>query len=412
MTMVFPSPGEVQIKKLDIIASSGKRLSITAQLRSLTIYESVDKPFIQCDIVILDSVGLIEALPIVGEESIELSFQTQGVNIPTNLKFKVFQLGGISTGTQNKTQAYTLRCVSDERMMNNVNVVQKGYNESIENIVRDIVRNYLESNKNFFSETTKGVQNLVIPYLPPMEAADFVRKRAVSTKYPTSNFLFFENKNGFYFRTFESLVEENASQIGNKVFSYSPTINTTQFTGKEFRNILAIHNSTRFDSNDKLQSGSIYNVVRSFDLITKSVSNTSFKYTENGSLFLGTDENGRQTTSQLFAEKYGSRTPEIYMVPKDSSKPETYIADTIGINLAYKNFLKQNRVSVMIYGDSALKVGDIITCNLPEIVGTTGRSGESKMVSGNYFITSLNHHITIEQKFIHRMNVEMIKGNY
>lgn len=412
MTTVFPTAGEVEIKKLDIISPTKAKLSLIGQLRSLTIYESVDKPFIQCDIVILDAIGLVEALPIVGEETIELSFQTQGVNIPTNLKFHVFQLGGMENSSQNKAQLYTLRCVSTERMLNNVNVVQKGYNETIDTIVFDIVLNYLETKKNIFTEPTKGIQSLVVPYLAPMEAIDFVKRRAVSIKYPTSNYLFFENKNGFYFKTFESLVEENTARIGNKVFTYNPTINTKQYTGQEYRNILNVSSGTRFDSNDKLQSGSINNVVKAFDLVTLSVTDTSFKFTERGSLFSGVDQKGSQTTSLNFASKYASKTPEIFMVPKDSSKPDSFIADTIGLNLAHRNFLKQNRTMIKLYGDSALKVGDIITCNLPEVVGTTGKKGESKLVSGNYFIAALNHHITMEQKFIHRMNVELIKGNY
>ena len=318
----------------------------------------------------------------------------------------------MENSSQNKAQVYTLRCVSSERILNNVNVVQKGYNETIDTIVFDIILNYLETKKNIFTEPTKGIQNLVVPYLAPMEAIDFVKRRAVSTKYPTSNFLFFENKNGFYFKTFESLVEENSQTIGNKVFTYTPTINTNQYTGREFRNILNVSSGTRFDSNDKLQSGAINNVVKSFDLVTLSMTNTSFKFTERGNLFSGVDKRGTQTTSLDFATKYGSRTPEIFMVPKDSSKPDTFIADTIGLNLAHRNFLKQNRTQIKIYGDSALKVGDVITCKFPEVTGTTGKKGESKLVSGNYLIVALNHHITMEQKFIHRMNVELIKGNY
>ena len=412
MTTKFPSAGEVEIKKLDIITPSKVKISLLGQLRSLTIYESIDKPFMQCDIVLLDAINLLESLPIVGEETIELSFQTQGVNIPTTLKFNVFQLGGIENSSQNKAQLYTLRCVSSERILNNVNVVQKGYTETIDTIVFDIILNYLKTNKNITTEPTKGVQSLVIPYLAPMEAIDFVRRRAVSTKYPTSNFLFFENKNGFYFRTFEGLVEENTQKIGNKVFTYSPTINTKQYTGQEYRNILNVSSSTRFDSNDKLQSGSLNNLAKAFDLVTLSVSDTSFKFTERGNLFSGVDQKGTLPTSLEFASKYATKTPEIFMIPKDSSKPDTFIADTVGLNIAHRNFLKQNRTQIMIYGDSALKVGDVIECHLPEVVGTTGKRNESKLVTGNYFIAALNHYITVEQKFIHRMNVELIKGNY
>ena len=65
--------GQVEIGDLVIIRHDGVGYNLRAQAMSIVIVESLLNPFLTCRIRIQDSIGLIESLPIIGEEHIYLS---------------------------------------------------------------------------------------------------------------------------------------------------------------------------------------------------------------------------------------------------------------------------------------------------------------------------------------------------
>ena len=55
-----------------------KVIDITTLVQSFNIYEDLFKNVTSCDIIIADAMGLIDGLPIVGDEYITLSYRSAG----------------------------------------------------------------------------------------------------------------------------------------------------------------------------------------------------------------------------------------------------------------------------------------------------------------------------------------------
>ena len=73
-------PGDYILQYVGIIASTGTKLNVTKQIIELNIYQSIDAPCMTGDIVIQDSAGSAETLPIIGQERILFTLRTPGAD--------------------------------------------------------------------------------------------------------------------------------------------------------------------------------------------------------------------------------------------------------------------------------------------------------------------------------------------
>ena len=234
--------------------------------------------------------------------------------------------------------------------------------------------------------------------------------------------MFFENARGFNFFTLEKLFEENAKLIGNKVFQHDPVVavnnesgTPSSFTDQGFRNILALNNSGRTNSIGSISSGMLNSTTVSYDMITKKVTKTSFKLKDSFKDFKFIDKNFFSHHSQQFMDRYQKTEGNRYFVPTDSSRDDTFIADSIGIKTAYFEMISKTKTSIQVYGDTTMAAGDVITCNFKAATGLAkDDTKEDARMNGNYLVVQLAHQISknANEKFIHKMSLGMIKGNF
>ena len=59
-----------------IVGSSGIRVNIIDQVQELNIYESIDSPYISGNILMSDSSGIAESLPLLGQERLLFKLRT------------------------------------------------------------------------------------------------------------------------------------------------------------------------------------------------------------------------------------------------------------------------------------------------------------------------------------------------
>lgn len=416
------APGEVLIESLTITSfGNTKEFELTGQVTSIVVYEDVFKPTIYAEIGIVDYFDILNRFPIIGEETINLSFTTPGASGPISYTFRVYSVADYNLKQNTKGATYTLKCVSEEQIYDTVNLVTKGYNTEITNIVGDILYNYMKSKKGFLPEPSKGTQQIIIPKMNPLMAIDFVRKRAVSRIYNSSSYVFFENSKGFNFTTLEYLFETNSKKIGTKVFTYNPAINTADddkgpkgLTYQSFRNILKYTTTSKHDTIDKLQHGFFNNKTVNFDILSKKVTETDFKIIEKFSDFVFLDKDYVMQNSAKFMASFQNNEGHRYFIPSDSSRSDSYIEGSLGAKIAYYNMLSQQKTLIKVYGDTTMAAGDVITCNFFVPTSTGDNDKPDDRMGGNYLVTQLAHAIRKEggNKFYHEMSIGLIKGNY
>lgn len=420
--MAKPAPGEVEIKKMDLFSfDKTKRFNLERQVAALRIYEDVFKPTLYAEITLYDAFDIINNFPIIGEESIELSFQTTGSNKPVSYNFKVYSVTDQSREENSKGSTYTLRCVSEEHLEDGFLRIVKSYDSEIHKMIADVLYSYLKTKKGFKYEETKGAQQIVIPRMNPLMAIDFLRKRAISKKYKSNAFVFFENARGFNFYTLEKLFEMNVQSIGDKVFEYNPTVNFEDDRGKpealsktSFRNILHIDTPSRYDSASKIRDGMFNTKVLNFDILTKKISEKTFKFQDSFSDFVFIDKNAFTQNSKQFYDRYDKDEGMRMFVPSDSSRPDSFIADSLGTKVAYFNMILQQKTVIQTYGDTTITAGDVITCKFTSPTASNENERADARMNGNYLIIQLAHDIVRipNDKFSHRLSMGLLKGNF
>jgi hypothetical protein len=406
MSKSFYEPGDINITRVALSKlSSGAQIEvdIKPQILSMSIYEDIEEPTMMLEIDLIDSINLVQDFPIVGEEMITISINTPGRENPTRKGFFVYSIEGTGVHPTGKGSTYTIKAVTPLHYFNASSLIEKSYNTTIDEIVKDIIKICASRSPtekvNAFVEKTKGLTPITIPGLTPFAAIDMLRQKAISADFPSGGaFVFFENQYGLQFKSIEGLMKDGKSTIASKSFTYAPDTNSdTARQQYAFRNILRYSHLGKFDSIEKIGGGVVSSAVESFDILTKQTEITEFKLADKARQFTSTDKKSSLPNSSSFIEKYTNATSKKFYVSKDSSKGNDFVDVNMSIKNAFASLLNQNSVRIMVNGDTYLSAGDLIELTLPEVSGTTEKKTKDRLNSGNYIITKLRHIITVEE---------------
>jgi hypothetical protein len=269
--------GQYQIQKLNILSPLRRSVRPNdvisldnpdgAAWVELNFFENIERAVVQGMVTIMDAVGIIEGIPILGEEILEVQFSTAGVTpTPTTVANSSDPVPAGSPVVINRFRIYkadppiqvsdtlrevTLHFVSDLAVKNTQTQVQKSFkgNADIPLTISDIARNiYIESftsldktnldgqptNKEFLVEPTSGMYSVHVPNWTPFKAIRFLTERAQSSNVNSkgAHFVFYETLKGYRFVSVETLMQggfKNYQQLveptdeSKKVFPQLPT---------------------------------------------------------------------------------------------------------------------------------------------------------------------------------------------
>lgn len=404
------NPGDIFVDVLKLSSARGT-LDLTRSFVSASVYESIFTPGIVADIKVLDTDDQLGKLKLSGDETIDFSFKPPGGESAT-YKFALHTLDDVkaSTGAM-KSKQYVLKCVSEEALHAKSNYVQKHFNTQISGMVQDIFKNYLKSTKTLDAEETKGMQKILIPSLNPYKAIDMVRRRAVSNKYKSSAFVFFETRNGstqiFKFATIEKLFEGSIV----KSFKQSDTVGNT-LQSDVSNNIIAYEVPKQLSSTDRIAVGGKRRVAtfnartHQYEYKDQTPDPKSFKTGGKGDYNSGN-----------FKSKYidAPKIPPDNIIPIDAGsgdRPNTGIPESTADQQAYIGILMQNALKIRVPGDTALKAGDMINADIPVKSSTTEFKENDPLLAGKFLISRIHHKIAgAGERPRYTCVIEIVKGN-
>ena len=405
------SIGDVRVEKLVITSPRGS-LTLTTSFVSASIYESIFTPGIVCDITVLDSQDIVGNLRILGDELVEFNMISPS-DVKVNYKFALYERGEGQQLPNQRAKTYVLKCVSNEAMIQN-NTIQKGYENVLNSeMVEDIVKTYMRSDKQIITERTRSPQRLLIANLNPFKAINLIKSRSISVENQSSSYVFFETRDGdkqiYKFVTIENLFATNIV----KSFIQSSAININALSPDQDRNILSYQAPVALSALDRINYGGPTRVT-TFNFTTQEykirddhASDTIFKDGSNNTT--GTD------ISSTFRNRYLTpKIPPQSFIPVDNSqRPETYIAEGTPNLQAYIALLLQNSLKIRVPGDFILAPGVTINCTFPNNSATTGNVTEDPLLSGKFLISRIHHKIgLVQEKPRYTCIVECLKGRY
>ena len=226
---------EVNIKKVNLRSPSwdrGRRYDLIPHLREINIYENIFSNSLTANITLDEAINLPARIPIVGEEIIEIEFESPGMGDTFDDGTRIFNplvmFVHKIVNQQLKTpqsQHFSLELVSEQYLNNVHSRVSKSYNDKRANeIAFDIWSNYLKPETGNMSsgifEPTERIEQCVIPNWTPLQAINWLAKRSNSNKYKkAANYVYYETLTGNYFRSLDSLMGAESKHL---IFTLEP----------------------------------------------------------------------------------------------------------------------------------------------------------------------------------------------
>ena len=390
------------------------KVDITNSLLFFDYFEDLLSPCITAIAQITNSSSLFNILPIRGGEKVAISVDTAFGEFLLDGDNALYVTKVTGLDAQTPSETFTLHMVSLEALSNETSRCEKKYNDATIDIhVKDILKNVLNTKKfdNKNIEVTSNSYSFISNNKKPFHILTWLGPKSVPTtsggggtsgegEYAdakgTAGFLFYENKDGFNYRSIDSLVSntqiQNQSADKEKIITYTYTQvieNNTQ--ANEFK-ILNYGFEKNQDLMKALRVGMYANKSYFYDLYSNSLD--IYKYVLK-------DEIGNKLGNNNIAvsDEFGDSISRIMVRVSDRGALNSNgsISNKLrsGADMAKSysryNILFTQALNMVVPCNVSLKIGTIINVMLPRIDSTDNKENDDEQ-SGNYLIKGLRHH--------------------
>ena len=200
---------DVTIEKVDIESSFGK-YDLVPNLEELNIYESIFSNHLQAFITLQDAFNIPFKLPIIGEETIDVSIRLEGDEGDSIINPPMFHVLDLSDRfiKNVQSQRFSLNLVSAQYMSNVHSRVSKSFSGmTAVDIVHDIWANYLDDGHgDLHTEPSKREEQCIIPNWTPHEAFNWLATRTQPKDDDfATNYVYYEDMDGVHFKSLNKL---------------------------------------------------------------------------------------------------------------------------------------------------------------------------------------------------------------
>lgn len=178
---------QFSIIEASVILSRVEGAEIEVDIRSNVIefqtFEHLQKPYIDARIVFLDDFGLKDTLSVQGTERLRITIgDAEDPAQSSFTKFFFFSKVNEVQKQNERSELISLDLVEEHVFINAVKQLSRSYTSNIENMIDQIVSNELGKavQRYKFEGTAQGIRKVIIPYLSPLEAVNWIRDRATT----------------------------------------------------------------------------------------------------------------------------------------------------------------------------------------------------------------------------------------
>ena len=285
MVGTIDTAGEFVIDLAEIITVDGSAQDLTNKVVNVTIFEDIENPYLTGNISFIDDHNVQNLLPLIGQELLKLEIRTPSMGKPDEIIKSLFYIKSLASTLEINVdmKIISFEFVSLEAMENRRKTMHRTLTGSFSSMVATILRTDLKSTKDFYVDPTAGIKKIIATGVSPIFLINSFVEQAVSQKFGSPTYMFFETLEGFHFRSLESLYKEDI------IMNYT-TDSEGGFTERErgYANVLTELNKIRKSSlnngNDSLTDsiiGAYGSKVITHDIFNKTYSQTGYNYFES-----------------------------------------------------------------------------------------------------------------------------------
>lgn len=394
-----------------------KQLDIRNLVTDFSITESIYTPTVTLSMNVKDSANLLEEMKVSGQERITVSMSRKdptGNDVKVAHSFIVTEYP-VYGRFDNRTQVYNIRGISPHAFLSRLKKISRAKKDSIRTIIEEILRKDLHVQENRIVRqegNSTGMIDVVIPYMHPLDAVNWLVRRALDES--GSPFFFYET-----FGAQEGLKLESLSRMFSR--PSHRTFKDAKFFDQKFQSaedyqqrlerIISIASDLNLSKFAAASAGAYASNTQYLDLHNKTLSIEEFNYLGKFGSMMTTRDGGNKlspTVSESFVLADGRKLTEYYgahtnHIPVDPSVQNSYnsIAQDSSINLAqsYVENLDSIVHDLEVEGDFDLHPGKTVELEIPRAIDPNQKTQNSDvstgrldtLLSGKYLVTSVVH---------------------
>lgn len=389
-------------KKLD--GDSSSEFGLLAGNPNISYYESLFSPSVNVTIETTDVSGFVSREEIYGGQSIEISIKMFDPDI-NDFKIKKDKHGLVVNSVKNVTMDFkesksTLECVSKDFLRNEVARLNRRFTGNITEIVKKIMEEEpkgIETTKDIEVDQATNSYTFCGNLKRSIDTIQWLQPKAKSENQ--FGFLFFEDYDGYKFKSIESLLKQEP--FTDQPFEMSQASTSSRF---------AILDAVMVQTNDvflNMRSGTYNNDTTYIDLISQTKSVDDFKI-DNLKDLKNPPKLPDNLTDSTSRKMLRFDDPGVMQKgsKREDEQPKEELAKIQNQSYARNNLLFSQALKIKVSFNPSLRVGKIIEVRLP-VDTDSSESGVKYQklgkgdLSGKYLISELRHKVGSNKSSTH-----------
>jgi len=415
------TPGSYKIKSIKLFTHTGDDFLIQNVVTKLIITESIYSNTLMCKLSVRDTTNMIENLPLIGQERIEIQLEHKPLSSKTQiakieLEFYVTEYPLYGRSNEKHIQSFSFSGISKHAYISRFKKISRAVDGLTSDGISNIVSSDLGSSSFVMNNPPISKFKGTINTQTPLDAIEWLRKKTYDdNKAP---YYFFQTLNGdVNLSSHTELVEQPVyyNYYSTRGFNHVP--NTEEDYLERKQRILEITSDLRLGKIFQAIDGAYASENFYLDVGTKTFTSTEFSYS-------GKTIEGEKNTPPEPPARVG--LDPVNSLGRKSSISSNFLIDNAPINENYqshheyvstnafafgdteKNYNEMKKESggitkayvenlesithdLKLFGDYELNAGKVIDINLPRATEPDIQGGIDKHLSGKYLITSSIH---------------------
>lgn len=412
--------GEVKVDNCTLTSiASGNSLNITNQIITIQVFEDLFSPFMSGNIIVKESLDILNTLPITGQEWLDLHIRTPSLEEEADIKhrFFVYKISDRDYVAE-RNMVYKLHFISEYALKDASTIISKGYKGKVSDIAKEVLASWVGDDNIGIVEPTKNNNRYVSNFWTPTKNLNFLSNNAINL-HDSPSYISFQNRDGFNFMSLYKMYKSDSVQTFNYNFKgrdINETGQAVRLIDNDYKRINTIELPDSFDNVYKMTKGAFASTLHSYDVVTKQYKQDLFQYR---------DKFYNANNAHLNDFPLTPKNMEEYFNPKASILVDFRqygIFNQYGDVSNYR--IMQERIAALIQaegisirivvpGRTDYTVGQKVKVEVmkPEPTSENDRKEDQidNTFSGYYIIAAINHSVNRER---HECSIELVKDSW
>lgn len=398
-----------QLTKAEIFTSDGGSVDISRITYNIIIKHSLDAPFLDINLTVVDTQSVLETSNINTGERIQLTLErtvdpAESVASRFDTNRHVWEIDAYISEVSNMVrrdsgkQSFMLSLVTKEPVMNAVKELNRSFQGTPGDVIEGILKGDLGSEKYVVQANTNGVVKGIFPQLRPIQAVHWLMHNTSDAGTPF--YFHFSLLEGLKVISYKELLNKGVYSTYKHIPFFKNSPGTTGSYREQAERVEAISSPLNMGKLGNIASGSLAASQTTIDISEKSVVTSEYSYDNSNVLKLNTDK--PWTDMDTYAEPLSSSpSARSYNFSSNSKAFEGStnvhgpIKDTLMVRNAYRNNLDYQEHSITIPGDFSIEPGVIIELQVMRVGDKEFQKDNNNdkrvdtFISGKYIVTDV-----------------------